>query len=53
MFDSGLTSYSEQSKQPGIIQLEHSLLKIAAIPNLTQGIFYMNPFYTNNHLYIR
>ena len=40
MFDSGLTSYSEQSKQPGIIQLEHSLLKIAAIPNLTRNFLH-------------
>ena len=53
LFDSGLTSYSEESKQPGIIKLEHSLLKISGVQDLTQGIFYMLPIYTNNHLYIR
>ena len=53
LFDSGLTSYTEQCKNPGIIQLEHSLLKVASVPDLTQGIFYILPFYTNNHLYIR
>ena len=39
--------------KPGIIKLEHSLLKAAAIPEAVQGLFYMLPLYVDGKLFIR
>ena len=53
LFDSGLSTYTDEINEPGIIQLEHTLLDVASCPDLTQGVFYMTPLYTNGHIYIR
>ena len=53
LFDSGLSTYTDQINEPGLIQLEYTLLDVASCPGLTQGVFYMIPLYINGHLYIR
>ena len=49
MFDSKLV----ENDKPGILQLEHSLLDVAANEEVAQGVFYMLPFLYNDNLYIR
>ena len=53
LFDSGLSMYTDQINEPGLIQPEHTLLDVVSCPDLTQGVFYMISLYTNGHLYIR
>ena len=46
LFDSGLSTYTNQINEPRLIQPEHTLLNVVSCPDLTQGVFYMIPLHT-------
>ena len=48
-----LYSCAEHQTYPGNIPLEFNLFKLASIPNLLQGMFYMFPLFHEGKLFIR
>lgn len=55
MYDLSLTSLSSKNSQnqiipgdPGVVRLENSLLHLAALSTVTQGVFYMLPVHISN-----
>ena len=48
-----LYSCAEHQTYPGNIPLESNLFKLASIPNLLQGMFYMFPLFHEGKLFIR
>ena len=53
LFDSGLSTYTDQINEPRLIQPENTLLDVFSCLDLTQGVFYIILLYTNGHLYIK
>ena len=48
-----LYSCAEHQTYPGNIPLESNLFKLASIPNILQGMFYMFPLFHEGKLFIR
>ena len=45
--------YDHASLRGGILALEHYLLDVSSVNNLTQGIFYMIPIEVGHNVFIR
>jgi len=53
LIDEGFFNFGKDTYNPGIIQLEYSLLEVAAAPAVAQGVFYLFPVLHEGILYVR
>lgn len=53
VFEAGLFSNEPDSRNPGIVLLENTLLDVGASEGVAQGIFYMLPLFYQGKLFIR
>lgn len=53
LFEKGLVTSTSDTKDPGLITLESTLLDVGANPKVVQGLFYCLPLYHQGKLYLR